>query len=92
MLVHWYLMYSLESKIKYIFLCYYWKHYKLTRLVEPEMADKKYKLIIVGHSNVGKSSIVKRYCKDIYQFTKPTIGTSIVLKPKQIIEQLYDNW
>ncbi|XP_022182325.1 uncharacterized protein LOC111042124 isoform X3 [Myzus persicae] len=52
-------------------------HYKLTRLVEPEMADKKYKLIIVGHSNVGKSSIVKRYCKDIYQFTKPTIGVDI---------------
>jgi len=46
------------------------------------MTNKKYKLIIVGHSNVGKSSIIKRYCKDIYKFTKPTIGTSIVLKLK----------
>uniref|UniRef100_A0A2S2PBQ3 Ras-related protein Rab-1A n=1 Tax=Schizaphis graminum TaxID=13262 RepID=A0A2S2PBQ3_SCHGA len=41
------------------------------------MTNKKYKLIIVGHSNVGKSSIVKRYCQEVHQYTKPTIGMDI---------------
>jgi len=50
------------------------------------MTSKKYKLIIVGRSNVGKSSIIKRYCKDVYGFTKPTIGTSIVLRLKQMYD------
>lgn len=57
------------------------------------MTNKKYNLIVVGYSNVGKSSIIKRYCKDIYQFTKPTIGTSIVLQFKLMygIEQFHNN-
>ncbi|XP_016659964.1 uncharacterized protein LOC100167988 isoform X3 [Acyrthosiphon pisum] len=52
-------------------------HYKLIRLVKSEITNKKYKLMIVGHSKVGKSSIIKRYCKDVYTFTKPTIGMDI---------------
>lgn len=51
--------------------------------VKPETTNKKYKLIIVGYSNVGKSAIVHRLCKGAYQNTiKSTIGTSIVLTLK----------
>ncbi|KAF0715612.1 Insulin-like growth factor 2 mRNA-binding protein 1, partial [Aphis craccivora] len=52
-------------------------HYKLIR-VKPEITNKKYKLLIVGQSNVGKSSIIKRYCQEVYQNTnQPTIGMDI---------------
>lgn len=51
------------------------------------MTNKKYTLLIVGHSHVGKSSIIKRYCQEIYQNTnQPTIGTSIVLKLKEMYD------
>jgi GTPase SAR1 family protein len=51
------------------------------------MTNKKYKLIIVGHSNVGKTSIIKRYFQEVHQYPKPTIGTSITYE----IEKLYNN-
>ncbi|KAL5242980.1 hypothetical protein ACI65C_010390 [Semiaphis heraclei] len=50
------------------------EHYKLRR-VDPDTTNKKYKLIIVGRSNVGKSTIIHRLCKDVYRDTiKSTIG------------------
>jgi len=51
------------------------------KIVEPETTDKKYKLIIVGHLNVGKSTIIYRFCKGVYKETvATTIGKSRVLK------------
>uniref|UniRef100_A0A2S2PP05 GTP-binding protein YPT1 n=1 Tax=Schizaphis graminum TaxID=13262 RepID=A0A2S2PP05_SCHGA len=47
--------------------------YKLGRS-NSGISDNKYKLIIVGNSNAGKSSIITRYCNDIYQPLMPTIG------------------
>jgi len=53
--------------------------------VKSETTNKKYKLIIVGDSNVGKSTIIYRFCKGVYKETiKTTIGKSIVLKFKKI--------
>ncbi|XP_022182367.1 leucine-rich repeat serine/threonine-protein kinase 2-like isoform X2 [Myzus persicae] len=49
------------------------EHYKLTR-VQPETTNKKFKLIIVGHSNVGKSTIINHFCSSVYQDTAPTAG------------------
>ncbi|KAE9523330.1 hypothetical protein AGLY_016278 [Aphis glycines] len=51
--------------------------YKLIR-VKPEMTNKKYTLLIVGLSYVGKSSIIKRYCQEVYQNTyQLTLGMDI---------------
>ncbi|XP_003246134.1 uncharacterized protein LOC100576009 isoform X1 [Acyrthosiphon pisum] len=49
------------------------EHYKLIR-VQPETTNKKFKLIIVGHSNVGKTTIINHFCSGVYQDTIPTTG------------------
>ncbi|KAL4131221.1 hypothetical protein QTP88_008562 [Uroleucon formosanum] len=50
------------------------KYFKLIRL-KPEKTNKKYKLIIVGHSNVGKSTIIHHFCKGIHgRAIESTIG------------------
>jgi len=52
--------------------------------IEPETTIQKYKLIIVGHSNVGKSTIIHRLCKGVYTDNMSyTTGTkNIILKLK----------
>lgn len=45
--------------------------------VKPETTNKKFKLIIVGHSYVGKSSIINQFCNGVYQDTIGTIGTNV---------------
>lgn len=44
-----------------------------------------YKLIIVGPSNVGKTCIINRLIKDVYQDARFSVGKSIVLKLKQYV-------
>lgn len=52
------------------------KNYKLMR-VQPETTNKKFKLIIMGHSNVGKSTIINHFYSGVYQDTIPTTGTNV---------------
>jgi len=46
--------------------------------VKPETTNTKFKLIIVGHINAGKSSIINQFCSGVYKDTKSTIGINYV--------------
>jgi len=51
------------------------------RKVKPETTNKKFKLIIVGHSNVGKSTIINHFCSGVKQDTISTTGIVVLLAP-----------
>ena len=61
-----------------------------------EHSDIKVKIMLIGDSNVGKTSIIKRYCKNIFSKSHiSTVGidleTKIIKIGKQIINlQLWD--
>ncbi len=49
----------------------------------------KYKIIIAGSKNVGKSSLIARFCDDVfYEKTKETIGVSFERKKIEIKDNL----
>jgi len=47
--------------------------------VKPGTSSEKFKLIIVGHSNVGKSTIINHFCNGVYKDTIPTQGIHLLL-------------
>ena len=57
--------------------------------------DTIYKIVVVGNTSVGKSSLVSRFTKDMFQTKKPTVGveysSKIVERGSQKIKvQLWD--
>ncbi len=45
-----------------------------------------YKLCVLGRANVGKTSLLQRYCKGVFRPTQPTIGLSMYTKDLKIGE------
>lgn len=46
-----------------------------------EEFDRQFKLVLLGESAVGKSSLVLRYCMNSFvEFMEPTIGSSFLTK------------
>lgn len=63
--------------------------YKLLKLKTETPVKQKFKLIIVGNSNAGKSTILHRFCKDVYIDTiKDTSGTRFILKLKEYVRYI----
>ncbi|MHA1792405.1 MAG: Rab family GTPase [Promethearchaeota archaeon] len=51
------------------------------------MMDFRYKIVICGESNVGKTALVLRFTKDQFKETKSTIGVGFSLKDIFLMER-----
>ena len=79
---------NLEHHLSKIFYYFYFKNFKngrksFTDVQEDEIPPLK--IIIVGESGVGKSSLLFRYCHEIFQSCIPTtLGYESVVKKVEI--------
>lgn len=55
-----------------------------------ESESNRYKIIIIGESNVGKTSILRRFCRNTFdEAVQPTLGADIYLKEVTINDKMY---